>query len=117
MAWDTFVYDNIKKQLVKEGFSEALAQGANHGADHYRRMSQASRKGMAFDDCLTRARQFALASGTKDEKPEKAGNSKKPRSCSCAAFTNLDLEFCYEQPDCDRRDRHSSRLGWPLLPE
>ncbi|MBH1895833.1 MULTISPECIES: hypothetical protein [Serratia] len=27
MAWDTFVYDNIKKQLVKEGFSEALAQG------------------------------------------------------------------------------------------
>lgn len=27
MAWDAFVYDNIKKQLVKEGFSEALAQG------------------------------------------------------------------------------------------
>lgn len=27
MARDTFVYDNIKKQLVKEGFSEALAQG------------------------------------------------------------------------------------------
>ncbi|HIF6771877.1 TPA: hypothetical protein ACX37U_000631 [Serratia marcescens] len=30
MAWDTFVYDNIKKQLVKEGFSEALAQGGHH---------------------------------------------------------------------------------------
>lgn len=45
MAWDTFVYDNIKKQLVKEGFSEALAQGASHGADLYRRKSQASRKG------------------------------------------------------------------------
>lgn len=30
MAWDTFVYDNIKKQLVKEGFSEALAQGGGH---------------------------------------------------------------------------------------
>ncbi|WLS86867.1 hypothetical protein RAM09_18700 [Serratia marcescens] len=85
MAWDTFVYDNIKKQLVKEGFSEALAQGgANHGADYYRRMSQASRKGMAFDDCLTRARQFALASGTKDEKPEKAGKKAKSRAVAAA---------------------------------
>ncbi|HEM7577676.1 TPA: hypothetical protein U2J86_004712 [Serratia marcescens] len=27
MGWDKFVYENIKKQLVKEGFSEALAQG------------------------------------------------------------------------------------------
>lgn len=27
MAWDTFVYDNIKRQLVAEGFSEAVAQG------------------------------------------------------------------------------------------
>lgn len=27
MAWDTFVYDNIKKQLVAEGFSEAVAHG------------------------------------------------------------------------------------------
>lgn len=25
MAWDTFVYDNVRKQLVAEGFSEALA--------------------------------------------------------------------------------------------
>ncbi|MFK3840111.1 hypothetical protein [Serratia sp. NPDC087055] len=27
MAWDTFVYDNIKRQLMAEGFSEAVAQG------------------------------------------------------------------------------------------
>lgn len=86
MAWDTFVYDNIKRQLVAEGFSEAVAQGggANHGADHYRRMSQASRKGMAFDDCLTRARQFALASCTKEEKPEKAGRKAKSRAVTAA---------------------------------
>ncbi|MCS4317106.1 hypothetical protein M2407_001427 [Serratia sp. BIGb0234] len=85
MAWDTFVYDNIKRQLVAEGFSEAVAQGgANYGADHYRRMSQASRKGMAFDDCLTRARQFALASCTKEEKPEKAGRKEKSRAVAAA---------------------------------
>ncbi|WP_454878625.1 hypothetical protein [Serratia inhibens] len=85
MAWDTFVYDNIKRQLMAEGFSEAVAQGgANHGADHYRRMSQASRKGMAFDDCLTRARQFSLASCTKDEKPEKAGKKAKSRTVTAA---------------------------------
>ncbi|MNH19175.1 hypothetical protein D3C72_2046540 [compost metagenome] len=46
MAWDTFVYDNIKKELLKEGFPLAVAHnGAEYGADHYRRMSQASRKG------------------------------------------------------------------------
>lgn len=27
MAWDTFVYDNVRKQLMAEGFSEALAVG------------------------------------------------------------------------------------------
>lgn len=27
MAWDTFVYDNVRKQLIAEGFSEALAVG------------------------------------------------------------------------------------------
>lgn len=82
MAWDTFVYDNIKKQLVKEGFSEALAQGASHGADLYRRKSQASRKGMIYDDCLTLARQYVLASCTKEEKPE--SGKKKSRTAATA---------------------------------
>lgn len=77
MAWDKFVYDNIKKQLMTEGFSEALAQGgAAHGADLYRRKSQASRKGMIYDDCLTLARQFVIASCTKEEKPAKSGKKK-----------------------------------------
>lgn len=82
MARDTFVYDNIKKQLVKEGFSEALAQGASHGADLYRRKSQASRKGMIYDDCLTLARQYVLASCTKEEKPE--SGKKKSRTAATA---------------------------------
>lgn len=82
MAQDTFVYDNIKKQLVKEGFSEALAQGASHGADLYRRKSQASRKGMIYDDCLTLARQYVLASCTKEEKPE--SGKKKSRTAATA---------------------------------
>ncbi|WP_258089516.1 hypothetical protein [Serratia liquefaciens] len=33
MAWDTFVYDNIKRQLVAEGFSEAVAQGGGQIMD------------------------------------------------------------------------------------
>ncbi|WP_241164960.1 hypothetical protein [Serratia marcescens] len=83
MGWDKFVYENIKKQLVKEGFSEALAQGgASHGADLYRRKSQASRKGMIYDDCLTLARQYVLASCTKEEKPE--SGKKKSRTAATA---------------------------------
>ncbi|KFK93594.1 MULTISPECIES: hypothetical protein [unclassified Serratia (in: enterobacteria)] len=27
MAWDTFVFDNINKQLIAEGFPPGLAQG------------------------------------------------------------------------------------------
>jgi len=69
---------------LKDSARQSLRGGANYGADHYRRMSQASRKGMAFDDCLTRARQFALASCTKEEKPEKAGKKAKSRAVTAA---------------------------------
>ena len=69
---------------LRDSAKQWLRGGANHGADHYRRMSQASRKGMAFDDCLTRARQFSLASCTKEEKPEKAGKKAKSRTVAAA---------------------------------
>jgi len=85
MAWDTFVYDNIKKELLKEGFPLAVAHnGAEYGADHYRRMSQASRKGGAFDDCLVRARRHVLPGCTKEEKPAKVARKTKSRAAATA---------------------------------
>lgn len=85
MSWNTFVYNNIEKKLIEEGFPPSVAQGgAAHGADYYRRMSQASRKGMAFDDCLARARQFATAGCTKEEKPPKQPKSRKPKAVRTA---------------------------------
>ncbi|RZV01050.1 UNVERIFIED_ORG: hypothetical protein EOZ59_0988 [Serratia quinivorans] len=75
MAWDIFVYENVRKQLIAEGFSEALAVvGGHHVADLYRRKSQASKKGAMYDDCLSMARRYVLGSCTKDEKP---GSGKK----------------------------------------
>ncbi|PYA07293.1 hypothetical protein DMW43_08110 [Serratia marcescens] len=59
--------------------------GASHGADLYRRKSQASRKGMIYDDCLTLARQYVLASCTKEEKPE--SGKKKSRTVAAARPT------------------------------
>jgi len=53
-----FIRKNIVAQLVGEGFPEDVARGgAEEGVDLYRRMSQASRKGRCFDDCLAQARQ------------------------------------------------------------
>lgn len=79
MAWDTFVYDNVRKQLMAEGFSEALAVGGGqYAADLYNRKSQASKKGAMYDDCLAMARRYVLGSCTKDEKP--VAGKKKSRT-------------------------------------
>lgn len=82
MAWDTFVYDNIKKQLVKEGFSEALAQGGITWGRPLPAKVAGKQEGMIYDDCLTLARQYVLASCTKEEKPE--SGKKKSRTAATA---------------------------------
>ncbi|CVA87036.1 Uncharacterised protein [Serratia marcescens] len=54
-----FIRKNVVTQLVGEGFPEDVARGgAEEAVDLYRRMSQASRKGRIYDDCLTQARQY-----------------------------------------------------------
>ncbi|EGX5144544.1 hypothetical protein DQ657_09945 [Salmonella enterica] len=59
MSPETFIRQHITTALVAEGFSEIVAQGgATHGVEHYRRCSQANRKGSMYDDCLFRARQW-----------------------------------------------------------
>ena len=60
-----FIRKNIAAQLASEGFSEQVCQGGGQiGVDHYRRMSQATRKGRAYDDCLHYARQWAKGQTT-----------------------------------------------------
>ncbi|HGL6905500.1 TPA: hypothetical protein ACKFUC_000054 [Citrobacter farmeri] len=64
-----FIRKNIAAQLVAEGFSEQVALGGGlAGVDHYRRMSQATRKGRAYDDCLHYARRWAKGRATTAER-------------------------------------------------
>lgn len=73
-----FIRRHITASLVAEGFSESVAGGgAEHGVAYYRRSSQASRKGAIFEDCLFRARQWALGQTTTAER--KAAKKKPGR--------------------------------------
>ncbi|SUX99640.1 hypothetical protein [Citrobacter youngae] len=64
-----FIRKNIAAQLASEGFSEPVCQGGGvAGVDHYRRMSQATRKGRAYDDCLYYARQWAIGQTTTSDR-------------------------------------------------
>ncbi|ECM3181873.1 hypothetical protein QB94_16780 [Salmonella enterica subsp. enterica serovar Newport] len=53
----------------------SLRGGAAQGLEHYRRCSQASRKGCMYEDCLFRARQWALGQTTTTERKQ---TKKKP---------------------------------------
>lgn len=82
MSPEDFIRKHITAALEAEGFSKSTAGGgAEHGVDYYRRSSQASRKGAIFDDCLYRARQWALGQTTTAErksakkKPGKGGGA------------------------------------------
>lgn len=80
MSPEDFIRKHITAALEAEGSLKA-PQGAEHGVDYYRRSSQASRKGAIFDDCLYRARQWALGQTTMAErksakkKPGKGGGA------------------------------------------
>lgn len=75
MQVELFIRSHIVKALVTEGFPQHIADGAaGYGLDHYRRMSQASRKGRTFYF----ARQWANGQTTFAER--KAGK-KKPDRC------------------------------------
>ena len=53
MSPQDFILQNVKKELLKLGYEENVAlSGTDMALDHYRRYSQASRKGRIFDDCL-----------------------------------------------------------------
>lgn len=61
-----FIHTNVKNELVKQGYDPNVAlMGADMAVDHYRRCSQASRKGAIFDDCLRTAKLWADKYGKK----------------------------------------------------
>ncbi|WP_338858407.1 hypothetical protein WCU37_16110 [Serratia marcescens] len=55
-----FIEKHIAAALVAEGFPPLVVEGGvKRGLEHFRKMSQPSKKGGAFDDCLVRARLWA----------------------------------------------------------
>ena len=50
---DEFIRKNIIKKLIELGYQDgvALELAADEGGSHFRRCSQASRRGAIFDDC------------------------------------------------------------------
>jgi len=60
MTPQDFIHKNVTAELIKLGYdNNAALYGADMAIDHYRRCSQASRKGKIFDDCLHIAKQWA----------------------------------------------------------
>lgn len=70
MNYEQFIERNVQAELKKLGFSLSIAQmSSNMAIDHYRKSSQASRKGKIFDDCLNIAKAWAIKySGQKPKK-------------------------------------------------
>ncbi|HBQ5642593.1 TPA: hypothetical protein L7572_005588 [Klebsiella variicola] len=64
-----FIRKHITTVLTAEGFAPSVVQGGViKGLEHYRCMSQSTKKGSCFDDCLYRARQWALGQTTAAER-------------------------------------------------
>ncbi|HDO7166945.1 TPA: hypothetical protein P3R68_005336 [Klebsiella pneumoniae] len=67
-----FIEKNVREELMRQGFTQAVAQGgACQAVDMYKRMSQASRKGRIFDDVLRHAKLWAEKQTLPSDKFEK----------------------------------------------
>jgi len=64
-----FIEKHVREELIRQGFTVAVAQGgAFQAVNMYRRMSQASRKGRIFDDVLRYAKLWAEKQTTQTER-------------------------------------------------
>lgn len=54
-----FIEKNVREEILRQGFTQAVAQGAYQAVDMYKRMSQANRKGGIFDDVMRHAKLLA----------------------------------------------------------
>lgn len=60
MNHQDFIYQNVRAELVKQGYDPAVASmGANKAIEQYNTHSSSSRKGKLFDDCLRIAKEWA----------------------------------------------------------
>ena len=67
-----FIEKNVREELMRQGFTQAVAQGGAYQAvAMYKRMSQASRKGRIFDDVLRFAKLWAEKQTLPSDKFEK----------------------------------------------
>ncbi|CAM6719470.1 hypothetical protein [Klebsiella michiganensis] len=67
-----FIEKTVREELMRQGFTLAVAQGGAYQAvDMYKRMSQASRKGRVFDDVLRHAKLWAEKQTLPSDKFEK----------------------------------------------
>lgn len=67
-----FIEKHVREELIRQGFTVAVAQGgAFQAVDMYRRMSQASRKGRIFDDVMRHAKLWAEKQTLPSDKFEK----------------------------------------------
>jgi hypothetical protein len=66
-----FIEKHVRDELIKQGFTVAVARGAFQAVDMYKRMSQASRKGRIFDDVLRHAKLWAEKQQVPSDKFEK----------------------------------------------
>ncbi|CTQ13187.1 conserved hypothetical protein [Klebsiella variicola] len=55
-----FIEKNVREELLRQGFTQAVAQGGHtRRSIMYKRMLQASRKGGMFDDVMRHAKLWA----------------------------------------------------------
>ena len=79
MSPDEFIRKNIIQKLTDLGYSGgALEIAADERISHYRRCSQASRRGAMFDDCFHAAKSWIDKYG---DKPT-TGSKRKAKSVS-----------------------------------
>jgi len=72
-----FIEKNVREELIRAGFPVTVAQGgAWQAIDLYKRMSQASKKGAIFDDCLRFAKLWAEKQTSKTELKQKKTTKK-----------------------------------------
>ncbi|MFP1749198.1 hypothetical protein [Lonsdalea quercina] len=69
MTPQDFIRKNVSAELSRLGYEHgAVMKGADMAVDHYRRCSQASRRGRIFDDCLYIAKLWAGKQKSKDKR-------------------------------------------------
>ena len=80
MSPEEFIRKHITAALEADLLpSDSIRGGVERALDYYRRMSQASRKGAAFDDCLHLARKWALGQTPVAERKARKRSSSNQR--------------------------------------